>query len=500
MVIIQYDETKLICRDCIGDEFLANEVKLRGAVRQCNYCGERGKTLTLEDVADRVHTALSEHFYLTPDYMSEPEDFVQWAISHEWERRGDPVECVISDVAGVSEEIACDVRELLSDKHGHWTFIRKGGEDPYNSEAMYEERDPSSGEFLYTWDEFCRGIRSRARFFSNEAKENLSYIFGDLTALESFDGRTVIREIDSASKDRFIWRSRQAGSDEELKTILKSPAQEIGPPPPSLAKSGRMNAAGISVFYGAMEKATCVAEVRPPVGSYVVVGKFEVLKPLKLLDLGVLTEVIAKGSYFDPGYAVRKSRVAFLRQLVDEISRPVMPGDEQLEYIATQVVAEYLAQKPAPGLDGIIFHSSQTGGNGRNVVLFHHASEIEPYDLPDGAESDVSIHIDDGHGYIYVSETIPREQSDVDSEETPQNNSGGGIGKPRSGAVLFGFDDDESVAAPPGEPTLRLDLDSVVVLKIKGVKYSCDTHNVMRHRGTDEPHIRPRLVEDLPFI
>ena len=496
----QDDDIKQICRNCIGDEFLAKEVKLRGAVRRCNYCGKRGKTLTVEDMADRVHTALSEHFELTPEDMTEPEDFVQWAIRGEWERRGDPVEGVISDVAGVSEAIARDVREALSDKHGHWTFIKDGGEDPYSSEAMYEESDPSSWGFRYTWDEFCREMRSRARFFNSEAKDSLSHIFGDLTALESFDGRPVIREIGPASKDRFIWRSRQALSDKDLKTILKSPAQEIGPPPSSLATSGRMNATGISVFYGAMEKATCVAEVRPPVGSYAVVGKFEVLKPLRLLDLSILAEVIAKGSYFDPGYAERKSRAAFLRQLVDEISRPVMPGDEQLEYIATQVVAEYLAQKPDPGLDGIIFHSSQTGSNGRNVVLFHHASGVEPYTLPDGAESSVSIHVDDGDSYIYVSETIPSEKSDGDSNETTQNNAGGGIDKPRSGGVLFGFEGEESAAEPPGEPTLRLDLDSVVVLKIKGVHYSYDTHDVMRHRSTDETRNRPRLVEDLPLI
>ena len=35
-----------------------------------------------------------------------------------------------------------------------------------------------------------------------------------------------------------------------------------------------MNAAGISVFYGAMEEETCIAEARAPVGSYVVIGRF----------------------------------------------------------------------------------------------------------------------------------------------------------------------------------------------------------------------------------
>jgi hypothetical protein len=40
---------------------------------------------------------------------------------------------------------------------------------------------------------------------------------------------------------------------------MKRPDEEIGPPPPSLAVAGRMNAAGIAVFYGATDPSVALS-------------------------------------------------------------------------------------------------------------------------------------------------------------------------------------------------------------------------------------------------
>ena len=73
-----------------------------------------------------------------------------------------------------------------------------------------------------------------------------------------------------------------------------------------------------------------------------------------------LAEVYVEGSHFDPDYAVHEGRGAFLRRLVREISQSVQPQDEEFEYLATQAVAEYMANKVDPLLDGILFRSTQT--------------------------------------------------------------------------------------------------------------------------------------------
>ena len=255
-------------------------------------------------------------------------------------RRGDQVEYVIYYITCVTEEIASDVRELLSNQHS-FSAVKEGMDDPYEPWAMYEEREPDDWGFRFTWKAFRREIQSRSRFFNPSAEETLNDIFGDLDSYKTYYGKPVIREIVPGNQDSFVWRARTAQSDDELKNILKSPAREIGSPPSNLAKAGRMNAEGISVFYGAMEKETCVSEVRAPVGSCVVLGKFSLLRTVQLLDLTAMEEISVNSSYFDSNNAMHKGRAVFLKHLVREMSRPVMPQDESKEYLRwTQLVGQ----------------------------------------------------------------------------------------------------------------------------------------------------------------
>ena len=469
--------TYYICHDCIGDRFLTKVVRAEGIRVACSYCNAVGEALPLDDLAQRIHEVLQDHFELT---SNQPTGY-EYMLAEEgwWERPGYPVANVIADIAEVSEEIATDVMELLSDHYGYLA-IKDGEENPYSSDACYEEQGADDS----AWKTFCDQIRSHGRFFNRYAEDELTHIFGDLGTQKTFRSKSVIREISPDSQSGYIWRSRIAQSPKELEVILKSPAREIGPPPPRLAKGGRMNALGIPVFYGAMEKDTCVAELRAPVGSQVVVAKFNLLRPVRLLDLDALTEIWnIDASHFDPDYYKHEGRVASLRTLAQEICRPVMPQEKAFEYLPSQAVAEYLANKLDLRLDGIIFRSSQTGC-GRNVVLFNQACGVEPDDLPEGTEVEVYIpydkygedHDEDDDSYIRhisVFETVP---------PTPATS-------PHNGDATFldaylslpRWDEDEELPTY-SEPTLRIDMKSIFVLDIKSVQYEYHYLKVSRHR------------------
>lgn len=486
----QENDTVRVCHDCINDSFLANEVKEKGSRGLCGYCGKKRKVLTLKKLAERIHEVLKEHFRLSLNEIP-------------WKQSGYPVVDLIANLADLDEEIAEDVRALLSEPH-EYEAMTNGVENPYDSDAHYEELSSDEWGFREVWDTFRSEIRSRSRFFSTSAEDALRRIFGGLSKLKTLDDQPVIREFTPDDEDRFIWRARTAQSTKELRAILGTPVREIGPPTSRLAKAGRMNAEGIPVFYGALDEKTCVAEVRAPVGSYVVVAKFEVLQPLRLLDFDSLKKIYVEGSHFDPDYAWRLGHASFLERLAHEMSRPVMPEDEVFEYLVTQAVAEYLAHKVEPRLDGIIFHSSQTDGAGRNVVLFNHACGVEPYDLPKEAEVTFSglpketkltsfIHLGDedyAGGDITVSEKIPPDTSEkVSPTETPESP----IVDIRPVGVchsMLPWDEDEGEEdiEPPtyAHPTLRLHVESVVVLDIKGVQYNSKRHNVRRHRSTKD--------------
>ena len=312
----------------------------------------------------------------------------------------------------------------------------------------------------------------------------LRFIFGDLSAHTASDDKPVVREISPGNPDASVWRARAALSKDELEAFLKSPSRELSSPPSRSAKAGRMNAQGIPVFYGAMDPRTCVSEVRAPVGAHVVVGRFDLLRSVRLLDLDALSNVYAGGSYFDPDYSEREGRAEFFRHLVSEISRPVMPQDEALEYLTTQAVAEFLAHKVDPRLDGIIFHSSQTGGDGRNVVLFNHARGIEPHSLPEGTSVEVQLpprgldDSDDWYGGIVVWETVPSTLPEVESA-APK-------GEERRGPIRILMEDGPDEVEDGGDPTLRLDINSLEVLVMEAVAYTTKELSVSRHRQTEE--------------
>jgi hypothetical protein len=176
-----------------------------------------------------------------------------------------------------------------------------------------------------------------------------------------------------------------------------------------------MNARGISVFYGANSAEVALAEVRPPVGSQVAIARFEVVRPIRLLDLTAFDTLRMSGSIFDPAHVGRLKRANFLRSLSKRMTRPVMPDDETFEYIVTQAVADFLATTPNMKIDGIIFPSAQVAGEALNIVLFHKAACVEIVELPQDTTIKVSLEYrtEDGWEREYtVTEQVVKRADD----------------------------------------------------------------------------------------
>lgn len=463
-----------VCADCIGDDVLKGDAD--ESDQTCSYCGKPGNCMTLANLADRIHEVIESQFNLT---SSNPSG-VDYALAKEglWERPGELVADVIADVASIESDIAEDVRAVLSEVHGY-SAIKDGEEDPYADDAQYEERGPDDQNFRDTWESFCQQLRWRTRFFSQYADIDLNNIFGDLDGLRTHADIPVIKIIGPTDAERYVFRGRIGFTQTELETILKHPARELGAPPPRLARAGRMNAAGISVFYGAQDASTCVAELRAPVGSSIVVGRFEIIREVRLLDLDALAAVYFEVSRFDPNYGTLQARAAFLQHLVQMISRPVMPSDETFEYIPTQVISEYLGTRVSPPLDGMLFRSSQTGGQGRNLVLFNHASVAEPDAIEPGTQVEVWMRggsEDDPDPFISVFEEAPPEKP-TEPEEV-ETVFGVALIPPKWPSP----ESNDLAWLAAHEPTLRVDVQSLTVETVRAVSYECSSRTVLRHR------------------
>ena len=99
----------------------------------------------------------------------------------------------------------------------------------------------------------------------------------------------------------------------------------------------------------------------------IAIGRFTTRVPLKVFDFTVFEQRATDRKHF-----YDHSRYDFITQMQDEISRPVRPHERQREYIATQIVAEYL--KSYFDCDAVIYKSSMQRDNAednRNMVILH---------------------------------------------------------------------------------------------------------------------------------
>lgn len=469
--------SKRLCFRCVEEEFLQNWIKTEGEVTICSYCRKRRRSVSIEEIADRVETMIEEHFQWTPDSPSSMEYSAIKEGILDWDRRGEPIADVIAWAAEVDEAIAEDIREVLDDRTSDVESSRMGEENPFESDAHYEDKDAEDHEYRTEWAEFEASLKTEARYFGKRGESVLDSVFQGLHQHTTNDGKPVISDAGPGTKLDAFYRARVFQSGANLEAALKRPDLGIGPPPFSSALAGRMNARGIAVFYGATDPATALAEVRPPIGSRVVVAKFTVIRPLRILEIEALRSLYVRGSLFDPSFLRQLKRAKFLERLSNRIAMPVMPDDEPFDYLATQAIAEYLASRQEPAIDGMIYPSVQQGQQQSNVVLFHKAARVAALELPKGTE--ISAHLtstdDEGeHPDYWVWEETP------EVEEPPEEK-----GSEKSGWPLLALDDfDDSL---PGnfdfrEATLRIELDSIKVHHVQAVSFSTESHDVRRHR------------------
>ncbi|WHI48959.1 RES domain-containing protein [Microbulbifer sp. VAAF005] len=439
-----------VCSTCIGDRFKQEQVVNEGVITDCDFCRSKDtQTMELEVLAKEIHTIFENHFWMT---SPEPEGFdVYLAREGRWEQPGDPISHIIGDLLeSDNEDLISAICEYLFEEFGPAGSDALIDPAPYDGDSLYIRAPIKHYEFQESWDSLRQEITHHARFFNKKAEAALEHLFHGVGDLETPEGSPVIRVLSSNTR---IFRARLAKTYLELPEIIKSVPVSLGSPPEQLATAGRMNPEGISVFYGATDANTCISEIRPAVGSYVVIGQFYPLRDLRVLDLSLLQDVCLPGSFFDQTYSERLSRISFLGQLVEELSRPIMPGEEARGYLLTQVVSEYLANHAEIKLDGIMFNSSQVTIEEKgeseevlecqNIVLFPHACimthQVDKLDI-----------------YMYPEDpSDPRSELDISILKIPSSETEGGPLTSEEGL----------------NPSIQLDVESIEIKKIQGVRY-----------------------------
>jgi len=371
-------DEKRLCLDCVDEPFLANLMGKHGKTAVCDYCGRTGRTETVAQLADRFEAMFDQHFEREGE------------VDYRWdEPRGETVEFIIANSGRLPDTAASDIQSVMENRHSDLEAAQMGDQTAYDSELTYVESHVDDRELQDDWSHLELELKTKRRFFSREAEAGFDRLFAGVHGLKTRDGRPVVRMIGPDTNLPALFRARAFQSNALFNEALIEPERFVGSPESRHARAGRMNAQGVSVFYGASTEALALAEVRPPVGSRAVTGRFDLLQTLILLDVEALESVLVQGSVFDPEFSGRLERAAFLARLARRIRMPVMPDDEAMDYLVTQVMADYLADRLAPPLDGVAYGSAQGVDGAFNVALFNRSARVEARPKPSGAVMEV---------------------------------------------------------------------------------------------------------------
>jgi len=350
-----------VCADCFDDAGLSAFIEGNLEAKACSVCG-RTSDHKIAASADKVLQFYLEKIY---EHYEDAADTAPW----DGEEGGYMVttysmrDIVFSEHPNIAPYETCKwLYSLLKD---HVVFCDRNWQIMTPGDAL------KSG-----WGVFADSVKHTTRFLffpkSGEKDQSVEpYLVRPEEMLESLGD--VIHDcglIRSLPVGTLLFRAR--GHEPGIEYSL---AKDLGPPPVELANTaGRMNAAGIVVFYGARDKNTALVEATGK-NRIISVGGFETLTELPVVDLTNLPPV---PSIFESG---PRESLRFLHHFTHEVSQPFEPDAEiHIEYVPTQVVSEYfrhrLQDDHGKPIRGIVYWSARIPETA-NVALFIESSEVE---------------------------------------------------------------------------------------------------------------------------
>lgn len=233
-----------------------------------------------------------------------------------------------------------------------------------------ESDDPSIPEFA-SWDsysQFAKRVRRERRFATDQASRAFLATVMMTASQREFPlkkGSQLIRaqigaeERGEASEDGAIEVIRFWGyGAERMKPIAAK------------AKEGRANPAGVAYLYFASDITTAISEVRPWIGSWVSVARFQTARDLRLVDLtkghGKFGILELPAGQHPQSVGAEAKRLAVWTDIDAAFSWPVTRDENNMDYVPTQILAEAFHEC---GYDGLVY-GSNFGDPGYNVVLF----------------------------------------------------------------------------------------------------------------------------------
>lgn len=324
----------LCCSECFSSVYLKEIINSNQDIGVCDFCGAREVSIYNPRELALIFQRVLELYKID-------------------EKNGDKIEKqIVADFFGkiFSEKIGSNIRrlleEIMADGFSEYkdlftkNIILKHFGESYNEERVKP--------LEISWERFASEIKSTNRFFIQNALD--LEILSDLLANYEKNYK----------RGKIFYRARVSENVEGYKI------GDMKNPPQKNAKAGRANPQGISYLYIANDVKTTLYEARVALFDYVTVGDFRLKESIKVVNL--------RGNTYDPFVLAEKNRLEhflvhlpFIAKLERELSKPRRRSDNELDYLPTQYLSEFIKSM---GYDGIEFQSSLYP-LGYNLAIFN---------------------------------------------------------------------------------------------------------------------------------
>lgn len=214
-------------------------------------------------------------------------------------------------------------------------------------------------------DTICKLAKGQVRFVFCRADTTLAVQKNPAAILDKIaDYAELVKLTRRIDRNTKLFRCRTHETDRWLTS-----REDFAPPPAEKASAGRMNAAGINVFYLTLDPETALMETDVQGRDFASIASFRVRDAVTVLDLTKIKSMKLP-SVFDEENRDKRSPILFLQKFAESISQQT--DLKEIDYVPTQIVTEYFRYVKSShpgGYAGILYDSAKNPG-GKCLALF----------------------------------------------------------------------------------------------------------------------------------
>jgi len=320
------------CTECFSSNYLKDIINRNNTIGDCDFCGTKKVSIYNPAELSLIFQNILDLYSVHPDSINSIETQIEIDFQNK----------IFSEKIGLNTKLL--LQNIVKDDYGAYQSLFE------NNVVLTCSNLPESIDIIkplqISWEKFADEIKTTNRFHIQNTL--------DLEKLQEL----LIRYKKPINKGKKFYRARISTKEGFVKsTILNPPADK--------AKAGRANPTGISYLYLADQIKTTLYEARASLFDYVTVGEFRAKEDIKVINL--------RGDTYDPVLLAEQEELEdflihlpFITTLETNLSKPRRRSDNELDYLPTQYLSEFIK---SIGFDGVEFQSSLFSG-GYNLAIF----------------------------------------------------------------------------------------------------------------------------------